>query len=190
MQAPELIQSVQKYDKSAQKVIFETYYCRLAAIAERYSKNASQAQELILAGFISAFKKLISLKDATDLDLGVFMEREFILECVRFIRSFRSEYYVSSTVYATQPSLNAPELIEEVSTVDYDNVPEEVLVKAIQQLVPSQRVVFNLCIIDNFTLEDTAALLETSEPTVKSNLEKARYHLQKNIDKITKSTKS
>jgi RNA polymerase sigma-70 factor (ECF subfamily) len=190
MLAPDLIASVQKYDKAAQKAIFETYYSRLAAIAERYSKNASQAQEIILAGFVSAFKKLIAVKEINDLDLGMFMEREFVLEAVRFIKSFRSEYYVSSTVYATQPSLNNFDLFEEASTTDYNTVPEEVLVKAIQQLVPSQRLVFNLCVIDNFPLEETAALLETSEPTIKSNLEKARYHLQRNIDKISKSTKS
>jgi RNA polymerase sigma-70 factor, ECF subfamily len=183
MQAVELIAAVQNFDKSAQKALFENFYGRLSAIAERYSKNASQAQELILAGFKAAIQKLQSLRTTADFDLDIFMEREFIIECVNYIKSFRKEYYVSSTVYATQPTLNNYNLFDDTNKPDFNNVDTEVLVKSLQQLVPAQRLVFNLHIIDNFTMEETAALLETSEPTVRSNMEKARYHLQKNIEK-------
>jgi RNA polymerase sigma factor (sigma-70 family) len=190
MEPAEMIASVQRYEKTGQKELFEHYYGRLAGIAERYSKNASQAQELILAGFTSAICALQSLKQAADLDLDQFMEREFILECVRYIKSFRAEYYVSSTVYATQPGLANYNLFEDGEAPDFNKVETTQLVKALQQLVPAQRLVFNLHVVDGFTMQDTASLLETSEPTVKSNLEKARYHLQKNIEKSVKINRS
>jgi RNA polymerase sigma factor (sigma-70 family) len=187
----QFLSSLLNQDKTARKEIFETYYGHLAAIAERYSKNASQAQELILAGLGHCLRKLQMEKDAGSLDLDRFMEREFIGECVNYIKSLRSEYYVSSTVYATQPAAAKNyNLFESQEPLDYSNISSEILVKALQQLVPAQRLVFNLHVVDGYSLEDTANLLETSEPTVKSNLEKARYNLQKHIEKSLKQIKS
>jgi DNA-directed RNA polymerase specialized sigma24 family protein len=52
--------------------------------------------------------------------------------------------------------------------------------------VPSQRLVFNLHVIDNYSLSEASELLDTSEQSVKSNLEKARFNLQKTIEKNLK----
>src|SRR4051812_16098953 len=102
MHNAELIASIQKQDKAVQKEVFEAYYGRLAAIAERYSKNASQAQELILAGFSNCLRKLQLVRQTDEINLDEFMQKGFILECISYLKSNRGEYYVSSTVYATQ----------------------------------------------------------------------------------------
>lgn len=60
------------------------------------------------------------------------------------------------------------------------------LLTSIQQLVPSQRVVFNLVVIDGFTIPEISELLETSEQAIKANLEKSRFNLQKSIEKNVK----
>jgi RNA polymerase sigma-70 factor (ECF subfamily) len=52
--------------------------------------------------------------------------------------------------------------------------------------VPSQRLIFNLHVIDGFSIQESAFILETSEETIKSNLEKARFNLQKNIERKLK----
>lgn len=57
-------------------------------------------------------------------------------------------------------------------------------------MVPSQRLIFNLHVIDGFGLSEASALLESSEETVKSNLEKARFNFQKNIEKSFKNIKA
>ena len=66
--------------------------------------------------------------------------------------------------------------------IDVRNADEEIILKSIQDLVPSQRLVFNLNVIDNYSLASVSELLETSEQTVKANLEKARFNLQKAIE--------
>ena len=45
---------------------------------------------------------------------------------------------------------------------------------------------FNLNVIDNYSLSEASELLDTSEQSVKSNLEKARFNLQKTIEKNLK----
>jgi len=187
MSPPELISLNQKNDKSARKQVFETYYSRFAAISQRYGKNQEQAEVLVNEGLNHCLNKLQHHQQVTDLDQ--FMEREFIAACVAFIKNIRSEYYVASTVYASDPAPKNYDLFANNELIDFNQVENETLVKALQQLVPSQRLIFNLHVIDGYSLNDAAMLLESSEPTVKSNLEKARFNLQKNIENCLKSLK-
>ena len=52
--------------------------------------------------------------------------------------------------------------------------------------MPSQRLAFNLQVIEGYSLSKISDLLETNEQTVKSNIEKARFNLQKTIEKNLK----
>lgn len=191
MSSPELITAIQKNDKAAKKEAFDTYYGKLAGIANRYAKNQTQADDMLNAGFNACILKLQHLRSTQSLDLDVFFEKEFINECITFVKNIRSEYYVSSTVHVTgeTPSKNY-NLFENNDLIDFNHVDTEVLVKSLQQMVPSQRLIFNLNVIDGYTLSEAATLLESSEATIKSNLEKARFNFQKNIEKSLKNIKA
>jgi RNA polymerase sigma factor (sigma-70 family) len=186
----ELIAALQKNDKTAKKQAFETYYGKLAGIALRYSKNQTQAEEMLNYGFHACLNKLISSREPVT-DTDTFFEKEFILEAVAFVKNIRSEYYVSSTVHATgEPASKNYNLFENQEVIDFNHVDNDLLIKSLQHMVPSQRLIFNLHVIDGFTLTEAAAILESSEPTVKSNLEKARFNFQKNIEKSFKNIKA
>ncbi len=189
MTNPELLTLLQKKDSTAKKHLFETYYGRLAAIARRYCKNQTQADEGFNVAFHKVFNKLSNQRQNKTLDLADFLEREFIQECVLFIKDIRSEYYVSSTVHATEDANKNYNLFENHEWVDFNHVDTSVLIKSLQQMVPSQRLVFNLHVIDGLSLKEAATILESGEETVKSNLEKARFNLQKNIENNLKGPK-
>jgi RNA polymerase sigma-70 factor (ECF subfamily) len=55
------------------------------------------------------------------------------------------------------------------------------LIQEVKKLPPSYRVVFNMYVIDGFTHQEIAEQLGISVGTSKSNLFKARTHLQKFI---------
>jgi len=191
MSSPELITAIQKHDKAAKRTAFETYYGQLAAIASRYCKNQTQADAVINSGFNACLQKLQNQRSPQIEDLGAFLEKEFILECIAFIKNIRSEYYVSSTVHASDAAASKNyNLFENNELIDFNNLDMEVLINGLQQLVPSQRLIFNLHVIDGYSLPEAAAILESSEATVKSNLEKARYNFQKNIEKNLKHIKA
>jgi RNA polymerase sigma-70 factor (ECF subfamily) len=190
MSSAELITLIQSNDKAATKKAFDTYYSRLAPIANRYGKNQAQSDEMLNQAFNSCLNKLKTLKQPP-LDLDLFMEKEFITECIAYIKNIRSEYYVSSTVYAPgEASTKSADLFDNTDAIDFKQIDNDILLKCLQQLVPSQRLIFNLHVVDGFSLPEAAALLESSEGTVKSNLEKARFNLQKSIEKTLKSSKS
>ncbi len=189
MTISDLISGLHKNDKSVKKQLFDTYYSPLFAIVIRYSKNQAQATEIFNTGFNNCLQKLQRQKNNSQIDLDVFFEKEIIKECIAFIKNIRSEYYVASTVYATNKENKNYDLFETAEIIDFQTIDSDILIKAIQQLVPSQRLIFNLQIIDGCTQEEAAQLLEASEQTVKSNLEKARFNLQKNIEKCLKEAK-
>jgi RNA polymerase sigma-70 factor (ECF subfamily) len=92
-------------------------------------------------------------------------------------------------VYASETASKNYDLFTHSEILDINDIDREILLGAIQQLVPAQRLIFNLHVIDGYSLEEAATLLESSEPTVKSNLEKARFNLQKNIKNSLISSK-
>jgi RNA polymerase sigma-70 factor (ECF subfamily) len=189
MSVTEIIQGLRKNDKSVIKYLFEAHYGRLMATVLRYSKGPKQADEIFNQAFQNSLQKLLHLKHNVDTDIGAALEEEMISESIAFIKNIRSEYYVASTVYAGASEGKAYDLFNAKEIIDYSSIDSEVLIKSLHLLVPSQRLVFNLHIIDGYSLEETAQMLEASEQTVKSNLEKARFNLQKNIEKCLKQTR-
>ena len=178
----EIIQGLNKNDKACKKFLFETHYGKLFALVQRYCKSQTQAVEIFNAAFNKAIQLLAPLKNS-QINIAEFLEKEVIRETIQQIKNLRSEYYVASTVYATQKVSSDYDLFNANQIIDYYTVDIDVLIKALQQLVPSQRLIFNLHVIEGFSIEESAQLLEASEQTVKSNLEKARFNLQKNIEK-------
>ena len=190
MHARETNALIHKNDKAAIKEVFERYYGKMGSIALRYCKSQAQANEAVNFGFNSFITKLQQNRNAHTVDIDKTFEHDFIISCALFVKSISSEYYVASTVYASGPSNKNFDLFESNEFIDYKLIENDVLIRSLQQLVPSQRLVINLHVIDGYSLDDTANVIEASLQTVKSSLEKARYNLQKNIEKCYKTMKN
>jgi RNA polymerase sigma-70 factor (ECF subfamily) len=186
MSQAELISACLKNDKTAKKQFFETYFSKLSYISLRYSKNAAQSEQVVLQGFAHVLSIIGQFKSRNTLSFDEFVTKEFISFVVKYIKNIRNEYYVASTVKAVEYKEKTYDLFLDSKFIDLKNVDQDVLLKSIQELVPSQRLVFNLHVIDNYSLSEASELLDTSEQSVKSNLEKARFNLQKTIEKNLK----
>ena len=188
MPQAELILACLKNDKTAKKQFFETYFTKLGFISLRYTKNATQSELILLNGLSHVYSSLNKFKSKDVLELDEFVKNEFISFIVKYIKNIRNEYYVASTVKAVEYKEKTYDLFLDSKYIDLKNVNQDVLLKSIQMLVPSQRLVFNLHVIDNYSLLQASELLDTSEQSIKSNLEKARFNLQKSIEKNLKSS--
>lgn len=186
----EIIVSITKNDRTAIKELFEKHYGKMAAIALRYCKNQTQATDAINFGFNAFIQKLQQNRNAHTVDIDTTFEPDFVKACTSFVKGISSEYYVASTVYASGSANKNYDLFESNEFIDFNAIDNDVLIKSLQQLVPSQRLVLNLHVIDGYSLEETANIIEASLQTVKSSLEKARYNLQKNVEKCYKTMKN
>jgi len=186
MSQAELISACLKHDKTAKKQLFETYYGKLSYVALRYSKNTTQSEQVLLQGITHVLSIIGQFKAQNTLSFDEFVTKEFISFTVKYIKEIRNEYYVASTVRAVEYQEKTYDLFLDSKFIDLKNIDKEIVLKSIQSLVPSQRLVFNLQVIDGYSLSETSELLDTSENSIKSNLEKARFNLQKAVEKTLK----
>jgi len=187
----ELILACIRNDKIAKESFFRIFFGKFTAIALRYCKNKEQATEVTKKGFAHLFALLAKQKTGSVQINEDWIREQFILFTVDHLRNIRSEYYVASTVRVTDPVGNKSfDLFLDNELTDFKSINFDLLVSSLQQLVPSQRLVFNLHIVEGYDLVKIAGVLEASEQTVKSNLEKARFNLQKNIDKNSKQLRN
>jgi len=187
----EFIELIIKNDELTIKKFFELSYPKMISIALRYCKNRTQANEALNFSFYQIVKK-IQQEKIQDLitPQNQINETEFILYCVKFVKNFVSEYYVASTVKATNQSTKNYDLFESTDFISYNSIDVDVLITSLQQLVPSQRLILNLHVLDDYSIEETSEILDLSVQAVKSGLEKARYYLQKNIENCFKTMKN
>lgn len=190
MFSSELINIIKQNDSNAKRQVFELYYGKLSNISLRYSKNQEQAEDVLHFAFTNCFNLLVNNIQKNTENLDLFFQKEFIYSCIRFIKNMRSDYFVSSTVYAINNNLEQNDLFQNTEKIDLNKVEVDILIGSLQQLVPSQRITFNLIIIDDFSISETANIIESSEESIKRNLENARYNLQKNIEKFLKGIQS
>ena len=116
---------MQTHHPTASKAAFDKYYSRLAGIATRYAKSTAQADELFNVSFHASLLSLRTLRQPP-LNLDDFIEREFIVQAIAFIKSIRSEYYVSSTVHATSgASSRNYDLFDSAEVIDYRQIGNE-----------------------------------------------------------------
>src|SRR5712671_1186656 len=92
--------SLNRKDPAAVRRLFETAYPRLMGIASRYCKDEAQAEKAFHSGFSDIISHVQNLRIGKYEGLSDLLVRQFILSCVEFVKSVRSEYYVASTVYA------------------------------------------------------------------------------------------
>jgi len=189
MSTNDLILALSKNDANVKKELFESHFELMSSVALRFSKNKQQAKELLFASFDKVLQEFVNKKQAQETSFIEFLQKQFIISAIFYIKGIRSEYYVASTVLANSDRDKSYNLFESSEIIDYNAVETDVLTRSLQELVPSQRLVFNLYIIDGFDLQVISDMLEASEQTVKSNLEKARFNLQKNIEKNYKLLK-
>lgn len=167
-----LLQGCKKNDRESQRLLYQHYYGYAMSICARYSHSFEEAKEIVNDGFMKVFKK-IGQHD-TESSFKAWLRRIMINTAIDYYRREVKHYHHLD--FKGQESINTTNrnVIDDISYVE--------LVEMVQNLSPAYRAVFNLYVIDGFTHEEIAKILEISEGTSKSNLMKAREKLKKMIE--------
>jgi RNA polymerase sigma factor (sigma-70 family) len=151
----------------AQKELFDILSPKMYAICLRYAKNNDEAKDILQEGFIKMFKYLGQFEGKGSFEGWV--KRIFINTSIEFYRKAQRE--------ATTNSLDIAENQPFESHI-LSNLKVDDLMAIVQKLPTGYRTVFNLFIIEGYGHEEIAKMLNVSENTSKSQLFKARQHLQ------------
>jgi RNA polymerase sigma-70 factor (ECF subfamily) len=184
MNKTEVIKGCLKNDRASQKALYEHYYSKMLGVCLRYSKSSDDAKDVLHEGFLKVFNNLKNFNNNGSFEGWV--RRIMVNTSIDQLRKNKQNYLIVSTVNVNDRSSN---LAEEMSEDDIlSNIEKEDILKAVQELTPAYRTVFNLYVIEEYTHKEIAELLDISEGTSKSNLSKAKFNLKKNLMHLIKPT--
>jgi RNA polymerase sigma-70 factor (ECF subfamily) len=176
----QLIAGCKNKNRDCQKQLYEAYSRPMYSVCLRYAPDTETAEDLLHDGFIKIFSAIDSY-----LGKGSFegwMRRIFINIALEKIRKEKSAVIITGELYDIQD-------ITDDETERANQIPEEELMKMIQELPKGYRTVFNLHAIEDFSHKEIASMLGVTESTSRSQYIRARQILQvKVIDYLKKNS--
>ncbi len=145
------------------------------AICDRYTNNQEDAIEILNDGFLKVFREIHHYKPAYADVVSSFkgwLRKIMVYTAIDHFRKNHKHQMVTdldNVVY--QVTANEEDAVDKLSY--------EEIIRAIQDLSPAYRTVFNLFVIEGLSHDEIARKLDISTGTSKSNLSKARKQLQK-----------
>jgi RNA polymerase sigma-70 factor, ECF subfamily len=180
----DIIKGCLKNDRASQKALYEQYYSKMLGVCLRYAKDKENAKDVLHEAFLKVFNNLKNFNGSGSFE--GWIRRIMVNTSIDHLRKNKQNYLIVSTVYANEKASAATEEIEDDDLLL--NIDKEDILKAVQDLTPAYRTVFNLYVIEEFTHKEIAEMLDISEGTSKSNLSKAKFNLRKNLTHLIKTT--
>lgn len=154
----------QKQDRNAQKIIYEQYVSRMLAIAKSYVGNIQDAEDVVLQSFYKVFCKISDCRDARSFPF--WLRKIVVNDAIIFIRKSKNILYLE-TEFNDQ-------IIEEMPDIEDDKNPNFNIEEILQNIPTGYRLVFNLSVFEDKKHKEIAEILNISEGTSKSQLNKAK----------------
>lgn len=174
MQTDKLIRLCKKRDIKGQEALYREYAPILFGLSLKYCRNYEEAEDNLQESFITIFEKIDQYSGKGSFE--GWLKRITINMALQRYRSQKFFQIVDEEIVA-QP--------EEV-LVDESSVDLSFLLKIIQELPDRYRLVFNLYVMDEYSHQEIAEMLEISVGTSKSNLSRARQSLKERIEEYEK----
>ncbi len=167
-----IIQACRTGNRAAQKRLYQLFFSYAMSVALRYSSAKTEAEDIINESFFKVFSKLDQYDE--NYDFKSWFRTILVNTSIDYHRKYKK-----LKTYSTEEVIN-----EDVdSNQGFDNLLYEDILKGIQLLSPTYRLVFNLYAIDGFKHQEIAEQLNISVGTSRSNYARARKFLQDHFAK-------
>lgn len=166
----EIIDGCFRANPTYQRLLFNKYSPLLITVCLRYAMDSTSAEDMLQEAFIRIFSSIHQYRFEGSFE--GWLRAVTVRACLRKLEQVNIKYDDTSTLETISDSLE-PSAISALT--------EKELVKLINNLPDGYRVVFNLHVIEGYTHEEIAAMLNIAEVTSRTQLLKARRLLQKQI---------
>lgn len=170
MSLEKLIAQCKQQDRKAQEILYRKFSGKLFTHCLKYSGNYEQAKDNFQEGFIKIFQNISQYTGK-----GTF---EGWMTRIMINTSLKSY----STGTPVQVHLIEDITEDAVVEIEERELPVDFLIQMIQELPERYRLVFNLYVMDGYSHQEIADLLNISTGTSKSNLARARIKLKEKIE--------
>ncbi|HET9747575.1 MAG TPA: RNA polymerase sigma factor [Chitinophagaceae bacterium] len=174
LELSEHIEGCIKNQRESQKTIYSSFYGYAMSICDRYSGNYDDAVEILNDGFLKVFKEIHKYQPAYADTIASFkgwVRKIMVYTAIDHYRKIKKHLIGQTDPVALQ--------IASAQETALDKLTYQEILRAVQQLSPAYRTVFNLFVMEGMSHDEISKKLGIAEGTSKSNLAKARMHLQK-----------
>ena len=155
-------------------MLYEKYAGKMLYVCLRYTKNKDEAQDVLQEAFIKVFSHLNSFKSEGSFEGWI---RRIVVNCsLEFLRNKKRTLVFEDVEAANN--------LGETNNNIIGNINAKELTDLIMKLPDGYRLVFNLFVIEGYGHKEIAEMLNITEGTSKSQLSKARMHLQKSVHSL------
>jgi RNA polymerase sigma factor (sigma-70 family) len=167
----EIINGCLRGKREYQKMLYERYASKMLYVCLRYTKNRDEANDVLQEVFIKVFTHLSNFKSEGSFEGWI---RRITVNCaLEFLRNKKRTLVFDDVEAANNIGDHDNQIM--------GNINAKELTDLIMKLPDGYRLVFNLFVIEGYGHKEIAIMLNISEGTSKSQLAKARIHLQKSI---------
>ena len=170
----ELLEGCLRRDAKAQATLYHQYKGRFFGICRRYAQSREDAEDLLQDAFVKIFLNLNELRNADQ--LSAWIRRVVVNVCIDY-------YHKKVNLTNIEEILDLPSQDWESDNVIAQMSNQELL-SAVNELPDGARMVFNLFVIDGYSHQEIAKMLNITEGTSKSQLFFAKKLLRKKLDLI------
>ena len=162
-----LVDQLKKNDALAQKELYQQSSKKMLSVCRSYIEDMHYAEDCMINGFCKVFNHIQKFENKGSFE--GWIRRIMVNECLTFLRSNKTLIYVDDTRVA-----NYDEVDDEVENEWLDFNVQDVL----DQLSEPYRLVFNLHILEDYSHQEIADLLNISVSTSKTQLFRAKAKLK------------
>lgn len=162
-----LLEGCLRHDRQSQKHLYQQYYGYGMSISLRYASNRDEASEILNDAFMKIFGNLGKF-DLTK-PFKPWLRKILVNTAINHFHKKQREFHADEMTTASKES----DTEKILSGISYHEI-----IGLLQKLPPSYRTVFNLYVIEGYTHEEIAGMLNIAIGTSKSNLFKAKEQLK------------
>ena len=173
----QIVADCQKFDKKAQRLLYDEYAPLMLGICTRYAKDRQEAEDILQEGFLKIFSKIDQYNGVGSFE--GWMKRIMVNTSITNYRKNLKRYY--------QEEIEDYKESQHTSENNSDFTKDELL-NAIRTLPKGYQMVFNLFAIEGYKHKEIAEMLDIEETTSKSQFSRARKLLQTRLLELSKET--
>lgn len=159
-QLEENFKLAKKQDRKAQKALYEMFSTKMLAIANSYTNNIHDAEDVLMNAFLKCFNKI---NDCKEWKAFPFWLRKIVVnDSISFVRKNKIILYADIEI--------AADYVDE----ETENITNINLEEIFSEMPTGYRLIFNLYVFEERKHQEIAEILNISEGTSKSQLSKAK----------------
>lgn len=169
----ELINLCKRFDRDAQRLLYERFVIKMTRLCLRYIKDEEDTKDVLAEAFVKIFQHIQRFNFMGEGSLEAWLKRIVINQALMFLRK-RRNLIRALKIEDQNVSLEAP--------IEFELAAEQ-LYNLIMELPLGYRTIFNLYAIEGYTHKEIAMQLSISESTSRSQLAHARQTLKRMLSK-------